>query len=95
MNKFNDYKLALLEQAIKEESDKDIRINAAMQYETADLYGWWKKHPEDTIAFEALLLLLDWWGIYFTCGYEAAQQIREKIYQKELAAARQHLNIVE
>ena len=88
MTNFNDYQLTLLERAIEEEATKDIRMHDMMSRETAELYSWYNKYPEDKIAFAALLTMLDWWGIYFSCGYEAAQEIHKKIHEKEFAAAK-------
>lgn len=94
MKNFNDYQLTLLERAIEEEVTKDVRVHARMKQETAELYAWYDKYPEDEIAYLALLDLLGWWGVYFSCGYETAKKIQEKIfnekeeiYRKELAAA--------
>ena len=93
MTNFNDYQLTLLERAIEEEIAKDVRIHSGMQHETAELYAWYNKYPENKIAFSALLTMLDWWGIYFSCGYEAAQEIHKKIDAKEFAAAKALFNL--
>ena len=79
--KFTKETLELLNKAIKEELAYDIRIHRAEQYETTRLFERCINHPEDEIAYSALMKCLDFWNIYFNDSPEAAYKKRDEEYQ--------------
>ena len=89
---FTNYQIELLKKAIQEEAAKDVRINKGMPQETTNLFHKWLNNPEDIIAYDALLSLLDFWKIYFEDGAEVAFEMRDeaqKALQEELAAIKE------
>lgn len=83
MKTLNNYQMELIQKAMKEEAEKDVRLNKGMPRETTNLFHSWLK-DEDEIAYSALIKTLDFWGCYFAAGAEVAFKIRDEEHKKLL-----------
>lgn len=73
----NPYEMALLEAAIKEEETTGISMHSYPHQEITLLYKG--AQEGDKISLLALKDVLNWWSVYFSCGYKRAAELRDKI----------------
>lgn len=96
MKKFSKENLELINKAMREELSKDIRIHKGEQYETTRLFERCINHPNDNIAYSALMRILEFWEIYFNDSPEAAFKKRDDDYAALMAELKakndEHMN---
>ena len=76
----NPYEMALLEAAIKEEETTGACMHSYPHHEAALLYKL--AQEGDEISLSALKDVLNWWSVYFSCGYEKAAELKDTITQE-------------
>lgn len=89
----NPYEMALLNAAIEEENRTGACMHSWPKQEAAQLYELAQKGDE--ISLLALKDVLDWWSVYFSCGYEKAAELRDTITQELINSLKLLENIYE